>query len=72
MRDMVYCKTGYDIIIYFRSEVIAKKTVQNTASDGFGWERLENGLSKNHESSHTSRTIGVTNLPDRMSLAAAG
>ena len=27
--------TGYDITNYFRSEVIATKTVENAASDGF-------------------------------------
>ena len=30
--DIVYSHTGYDIIIYFQS-----KTVENTTSDGFGW-----------------------------------
>ena len=34
--DVVYSHTGYDVTIYFRSEVIAKKIiVENTASDGF-------------------------------------
>ena len=34
--DIVYSHTGYDVIIYFPSEVIAKQTVENTTFDGFG------------------------------------
>ena len=33
--DIVYNHTRYDVIIYFKSEVIAKN-VKNTVSDGFG------------------------------------
>ena len=33
--EVVYIHTGCDVTNYFRSEVIAKKTVQNAASDGF-------------------------------------
>ena len=32
----VYSHTGYCVTVNFRPEVIAKKTVENTASDGFG------------------------------------
>ena len=35
--EIVYSHTGYDVISYFRSEVMAKKTDENTASDGVGW-----------------------------------
>ena len=33
--DVLYIHTRHDVISYFRSEVMAKKTVKNTASDGF-------------------------------------
>ena len=34
----VYNHSGYDVTSYFRSEVIdILKTVENAASDGFGW-----------------------------------
>ena len=33
---MFYNNAGYDITNYFRSEVIVKRTVENTASDGYG------------------------------------
>ena len=33
----VYSYTRYYVIVCFRSEIIAKKTVENTASDRFGW-----------------------------------
>ena len=33
---IVYSHTGYYVTNYFRSEVTAKKTVENAASDGFG------------------------------------
>ena len=48
--DIVYSHTGYDVIIYFRSEVKRKKTVENIASNVFVWNVcIENGLSKDHE-----------------------
>ena len=34
--DIVYSHTGHDVINYFLAEVVAKKTVKNAASDGFG------------------------------------
>ena len=33
--DIVYIRTGYDFIIYFRSEIVGEKTVDFTACDGF-------------------------------------
>ena len=33
----VYNHTEYDVTNYFRSEATAKKTVANSASDGFMW-----------------------------------
>ena len=34
-----YEDTGYDIAIYFWSELIAKKTVENVAFDSFRWNQ---------------------------------
>ena len=34
--EIVCCRIGYDVIIYFWSEVIAKKTAENTASTASG------------------------------------
>ena len=34
---MLYIRTGYDVTNYFRSEIIAKKTVENAASNDFRW-----------------------------------
>ena len=39
--DIVYNRTGYDVIIYIQSEVIWKKLSKiHTASDGLGWTFL--------------------------------
>ena len=38
--DLPYICTGYGVINYFQSEVIAKKNVENAASDGFRWNFL--------------------------------
>ena len=35
--DLLYNHTGHDVTNYFQSEVIERKTVEITASDGFGW-----------------------------------
>ena len=34
---IAYIHTVYDVITYFRLEVVAKKTVENTAPDGIVW-----------------------------------
>ena len=62
----------YDVIIYFRSEVIAKrlsKIPPPTASGGISPERFKVG-SRNF--THLSRTIGLINLLERTSLAVSG
>ena len=35
--DLPYVYARYDVSNYLRSEVIVKKTVENAASGGFGW-----------------------------------
>ena len=37
---LLYVHPGYGITNYFRSEIIAKITVENAASDGFWWNFL--------------------------------
>ena len=35
--DLFYSHIGHDVISCFRAEVNAKQIVENTASDGLGW-----------------------------------
>ena len=64
--DLLYSHTGYDVINYFRSDVIAKKTIENAAFDGFGWNFL-----RTDEAKCLPATIDLTNPPDMTSLAAS-
>ena len=64
--------TGCDVIIYFRSEVIAKKLTKippTTASGRISRERFKL-VPRN--ASHLSRTIGATNMLEMTSIAASG
>ena len=51
--DMVYSHTGYDVIFYFQSEVIVKKTQKYLRQ--LLVEFLKNVLSNDHEILHTCR-----------------
>ena len=37
LAGLAYIAAGYDVTTYFRSEVTAKKTVENALSGGFRW-----------------------------------
>ena len=66
----VYSHTGFDDIIYFRSEVIAKKTVEHTDSDGFGRNFSRTVFKRGLPNfTHFSRTICLINLLDTTSVA---
>ena len=70
--DIVYSPTGHRVIIYFRSEVIAKKLSKippPTASCGIYRERFKLA---SWNFTHFSRTIGPTNLSEVTLLAASG
>ena len=69
--DIVCSHTGFDVIIYFQSEVLAKelsKILPPTASGGICRERFKQG-SLNFI--NLSRTICLINLPDKTSPAAS-
>ena len=60
--DIVYSHTGYDVIIYFRSEVNAKKLSKiplPTASGGISREWFKQG---SRYFAHFSKTICFTNF----------
>ena len=71
--DIVNSRTGYDVIIYSRSEVIAKKNCRKyhfaTASGGISRERFKPGWPN---FAIFSRTICLTNLSDMTPLATSG
>ena len=71
--DLLNSRTGYDIDIYFRPEVIAKK---NCLKCHFALLRVE-FIGKRFKQwspsfNFLTRTIGLTNLLDMTSLAASG
>ena len=69
--DIVYSRTGYDVIIYFWSEVIVKKAVKIpplTASGGSSQERFKLGP-RNVLS--LSRTTGIIHVPETTSLTVS-
>ena len=68
--DIVYSRTGYDVIISFRSEVTVKKRSKlppPTASGGISqeWFKL-----RSRNFTHLLMTIGLTNLPDTTPLTS--
>ena len=70
--EIVYNRTIYDIIIYFRSEV-KRKNCRKYRLQWLWAQFLENGSSEDGQILQTlSRTICLTNLPDMTSPAASG
>ena len=70
--NIIYSRTGYDVVIYFWSKVMAEKLLKipgPVASCGISRERFKQG---SRTFPCLLRTIGLTNLPDMTSLAGSG
>ena len=69
--DQLCSHAGYDVNNFFRTVAMAKKTVENAATDGFGGHSREMFKQGLQNFTHLLGTIGLRELSDLTSLTAS-